>query len=230
MRVTPEQVARAKAVAERCGAPFVERRGAIEAVLAGHSLAYVVARDREWVTDGREQVRVEAGLLHAKIAAGAAHPLIRAVGPAAHVIDCTLGLAGDALHLSAVLGARVDASEASPVVYSLVEAGLSAPDPRWAEAAARIHAHRCAAIDLLRSTRADVVFLAPMFETPARAAPGYGLFRAIADHRELDPGTLDAARSAAPRVVVRVEKGAPAPEPGWHSLPGKAVDYWVWSR
>lgn len=230
VRVTDALIARAQEVAARCGAPFVRRRGAIDTVLAGHPLAYVVAREREHLTDGSGVLAVDAGLLHAKIAAGANHPLIRAVGPASHVVDCTLGLAGDALHLAAVLGARVTATEASPVVYSLAEAGLARPDAKWADAAGRITARWSPAVDVLREVRADAVFVAPMFETPARAAPGYALFRAVADHRPFDAATVAAAQACAPRVVVRVEKGAPAPGDGWAALPGKAVDYWVWTR
>jgi len=229
-RAPVDLILRAERVAHRCQLEFVPRRGSLDRLLAEHSLLYVVGRDREKITDGERSLHVDEGLLHAKVASGRAHPLIRAVGEARHVVDCTLGLAGDALHLSATLGARITATEASAPVFCLVESALRWPSERWAAAASRLEIQQSPAVDVLRETSADAVFIAPMFRVPASAAPGYALFREIADHRMLDADTLAAARSAAPRVVVRVEKGDGPPEPGWRSVPGKAVDYWVFDR
>ncbi len=228
-------------VGERCGLPVVERRGSLARIQREHGVdwIYVVARDRESVTDGNARLHVDAGLLHAKRASGRAHPLITALlGPdhrgaqLTRVFDGTLGLAGDALHLAAVLACEVVAAEASPVVFSLAEAALADPDPSFADAAQHIRPVLGLAEHVLKAEGPfDAVFLAPMFETPALAAPGYPVFRRLADHRPLDAATLDAARAAAPRVVVRWEKGGAPPEPsGWEAVPSKAVDYWVWAR
>lgn len=227
-RPTPPLRARARLVAGRCGCPYVERTGALP-----EGLFYVVERGAERVTDGRDRLTVDVGLLHAKVASGSAHPLIRAMGPATRVFDGTLGLAGDALHLAAALGAEVVASEAGPAVYSLAEAGLAGlAQGRWAEVAARIRPVFGHSAEVLpREGAFDAVFLAPMFEVAARAAPGWSLFRSLAVMGELDAATLVAARAAAPRVVVRVPKGARAPEiTGWTAVPGGAVDYWVATR
>lgn len=223
---TPDVRRRAVALSRAFGVACVRR----DAVPTG-ALAYVVGRDAEWLTDGADRLRVDVGLLHAKAAAGADHPLIRAVGPARRVFDGTLGLAGDALHLAEALGAEVVASELSPAVFALVGSALPRlAASRWAGAAGRVRPMLGPAAEVVRREGPfDCAFFAPMFESPARAAPGYALFRRVAVHLPLDAETLEAARSVCPRVVVRVERGGPSPEPdGWERLPGKAVDYHVW--
>lgn len=209
-------------VSTSTGWPAVERRGALGALLAQHGvgLAYVAARDGDRVTDGRTTLRVERGLLHAKRAAGTSHPLMRAIGPAKRVLDGTLGLAGDALHLATRY--QVVGAEVSPVVACLVEDGLARLGVPEAE---RVQLQRGSARRVFEAHGPfDAVFLAPMFTKPAAAAPGYDVFRRLADHRPLDIEWW--SRCPVP-VVVRVEKGTAAPWPGMHALPGKAVDYWI---
>lgn len=226
---TPTAIHRAETLSRRFGIPYVPRRGPLHPLLKGR-MAYLVERSKESVTDGVRKLFVDVGLLHAKVASGDRHPLIRALGGCDTVIDGTLGLAGDALHLAAVLGADVHAAELSPVVRELAIDGLARlSSGKWADVASRIVVHEGSAHDLCGSMRADAVFLAPMFTAPAAAAPGYDLFRSIADHQICDAATLAEAKRAADRVVVRVEKGGPAPGPDMTALRGKAVDYWVWS-
>lgn len=231
VRVTPALLARAQQVARTTGAPFVERRGSLARLLesTGAELAYVVGRDGESIQTAGGRLRVDVGLLHAKVASGARHPLVRALGPVESVVDGTLGLAGDALHISAATGARVYGAEASPWVAELVSAGLSGlRDSRWLDVVDRISVHPGTSLELLQSLDAvDAVFIAPMFIVPAAAAPGYPLFRAVADHRPIDDELYALACARAKRVVVRVEKGMEAPFQGMHLLQGKAVDYWM---
>lgn len=212
----------------------MERRGSLLKVLDTNKaeLAYVVARSGDSIQSRTSRLSVDVGLLHAKVASGANHPLIRALGPVGRVLDGTLGLAGDALHIRAATGAEVVGAEASPWVAELVASGLSRlADGKWAEAAAGIVVHKGPSSEAMSAHGPfDAVFIAPMFIEPAAAAPGYELFRAIADHRPIDDTTWAAARACAPRVVVRVEKGAEAPFAGTTLLRGKAVDYWIWSR
>ncbi len=209
----------------------MERRCSLDALLdeTGAPAVYVVSRRGERLQGRASRLEVHEGLLHAKVARGAAHPLIRALGPVRTVLDGTLGLLGDALHIAAVTGASVHGAELSPWVAELAEAGLvRLRRSRWGEAAKRITLHRCAAAELAgRLGRVDAVFLAPMFERPAKAAPGFELFRHIADPRPLDVVTYRAARAVAERVVIRVERGSPPPFPGMERIAGKAVDYWI---
>lgn len=233
-RPTPPAAARAREVAERTGGLLVERRGSLPKLLERHGaeLAYIVGREAEWVQSRTGKLSVDVGLLHAKVSNGDQHPLIRALGPVEHVLDGTLGLAGDALHIAAATGARVDGAEASPWVAELVTAGLAGlSTSRWADAAARITPHALPSHELAaRLGQVDAAFVAPMFEVPARAAPGFELFRQLADHRPFDDTTFEVLRSITPRIVVRVEKGAPAPMQPMELLQGRAVDYWIWER
>lgn len=214
--------ARVAEVARATGWRAVQRRGSLASLLARHDagLAYIAARDGDRVTDGTQKLAVERGLLHAKRADGAEHPLMRAIGPAGRVLDGTLGLAGDALHLAT----RYDVvgSEVSPVVGCLVRDGLQRLDVAEAR---RIRVEQGTSRQVYeRCGPFDVVFLAPMFGKPAAAAPGYAIFRRIADHRPLDVTFWEACDV---RVVVRVEKGEPSPLSGAERLQGKAVDYWI---
>ena len=155
------------------------------------------------------------------------------------ILDATLGLAADALHLAAALRVPVTGTEINPVVFSLLEGGLTrmrrGPEPA-ATAAQEITPHLCDArthLEQLGPDSVDVVYLAPMFRDPKRAAPGYAVFRSIAHGDHLNRATLEAARAAArQRVVLKLGRDE-APPPCWpsdldHTVRGKAVTYRVW--
>jgi len=186
-------------------------------------------------------IGVDEGMLKTRLHAGRQHPLIRAVAPSpvTCILDATLGLAADALHLAAALGVPVTGTEINPVVFSLLEAGLArmrrGPEPA-AAAAHHITPHLTdARTQLVREgpDSVDVVYLAPMFSDPKRAAPGYAVFRSVAHGASLDEATLEAARTAArQRVVLKLARGE-VPPPCWPSdadrtVRGKAVTYRVW--
>ncbi|MBT3217566.1 MAG: class I SAM-dependent methyltransferase [Proteobacteria bacterium] len=228
------QIERAKEVAHYCNAPFWPRRGSLERVVgeSGASIAYVVGQEREWLQQGGQTLFVNLGMLATRRAAGHKHPLIKAIGPASTIIDSTLGLAADALHISAVLGARIVGIEGSPPVCCLLEEGLSRL--AIAEPAAKaISLMPGPATEVLPTLApADVVFVAPMFSNPKKAPPGYALFRQIALHTPFTKTWLDAAIwKARSRVVLKVMAGEEAPDfvmAQKHSLiRGKAVDYFV---
>ena len=121
---------RAAQIADRCGAPFVPRRGSLGDLFAGSHVerVYVVSAERE-VLHARDgtSIGVDEGMLKTRLHAGRQHPLIRAVAPSpvTCILDATLGLAADALHLAAALGVPVTGTEINPVVFSLLEAGLA---------------------------------------------------------------------------------------------------------
>ncbi len=232
-RPTSKQRARAHVVGQRCAAPVVPRRGALAAVLDAHgaSLAYVVGRDLEWIASPSARLAADVGLLHAHVAAGARHPLVRAVGvpPGGHVVDATLGLAHDALHLATVAGVQVTGIEIQPALFSLVEAGLPRLTGSWG--AGLVRPRLGDARRLLSTLHADAVVLSPMFDEPRRAPPGFELLRQLAHSAPLDASWLDAALRCAPRVVVKARRGQPIPSFAEVDLRqvvrGKAVDYWV---
>ena len=254
----PALVARAELVAARCRAPYLPRGPTIARLRrrAGARLAYVVGRDGDRLETAEGRLSAHPGLLRNKLRAGRAHPLLRAVAPVGpggaqaaappptRVIDATLGLAQDALHLAAALDCQVLGLEASPALYSLLEEGLPRvarlPVPGAAAAAnvtPRLGDARSLLGTMVASSQgpvAEVVFLDPMFEVPRRAQPGWDLLRLVAHDAPLDGATLEAAFHAARlRVVLKVAAGAPAPaavsalgvQPT--RVSGKALDYLV---
>lgn len=232
LRPAEHQVRRADEVAARTGWPVVVRRRGLEALFEAHRVpvAYVVGRDREELVTADQRVAVDAGLLHAHRSVGLEHPFVRSVGPASRIIDGTLGLCRDALHLAAVTGAQVVGLEIAAPLVCLAEEGL----PRLARtepAAARIAPVHADSRTYLATLRADVVTLSPMFDEPQAAAPGFDVLRELAESAPLDLAWLEAAFTAAPRVVVKVRPGQPIPlfaRPHLGEVRrGRAVDYWT---
>lgn len=244
-------VARARAVAARCGARYVARRHDSATRLgrrAGAALVYVVSREREEVRrvggGARGALHVHPGLFYLKREAGPGHPLLRALAPAAgrpveRLVDATLGLAGDALFAASALGVEVVGIEASPVLAALLEEGLArlaAEGLGWSAGAARVRLVAGDAAEVLAAMApgsATAVFLDPMFTTPLGAAPGFDLVRELALDAPLSEALVAAAwRVAARRVVVKVPGASAAPDfsagPGWNRrVRGGAVDYLV---
>jgi len=240
-------VARGRSVARDLGVPFEERRGLSLSRLrreCGAELLYVLKDGRDEVTDGDEQLFVHPGLFYLKVLDGVDHPLVRAVSPAqgqavSRIVDATMGLASDALHMACVLEAEVVGIEVSPVLGALLEEGLArlASGGKWAGGASRVELRKGGAVDHLSAMgdgAADVVYLDPMFEAPRGRTPAYGLFRSLAIKDALSPELVaQAVRVAARRVVLKVPGGAPAPSvevpaPGWNRrVRGQAVDHLV---
>ena len=214
----PGERRRAELIAARCSVPVVRRR-ALHHLIAEHEAVYVVGRQREALHTRDGAIHVHRGLLSQKCASGREHPMIRAIAPAGstleHIVDGTLGLAGDALHLAQVLDCRVDAIEAVPAVYSLAESGLRQLASEL-PAVRHLHLHLAETESWLAAQpddSCDAVFLAPMFEEPEAAAPGYEAFRAVARHQPMAPSLLEQARRVArERVVVKLALGQRLPE------------------
>ncbi|PIE20310.1 MAG: hypothetical protein CSA66_00735 [Proteobacteria bacterium] len=242
----PRLVARARAVAQRCGARYAPRSGTLARTVrrAGGDLAYVVARGREQLQDGAEVLYVHPGMFYYKRGDGRRHPLIRALAPAAaapltRVVDATLGLAGDALHAASVLGVEVAGVEGSPVLASLLEEGLArlaAEGAPWSAGAARVsvaHGGGAEVLAGMAAHSADAVYLDPMFDVPLSGPPGLSLLRRVAVTAPLSEALVAQAwRVAARRVVLKLPGRAAPPKvtagPGWNRrVRGKAVDYLV---
>lgn len=240
------QTSRAKAVAELCQVPYLERSSFARMTAAsGADLFYVVGRKTEALRRGSDEFYVHPGMIKMKRADGASHPLVRAVrppgaGPVERLIDGTLGMAGDALHLSTVLKIGVVGLEINPVLASLVRGGLQhmvAGDAWWGASARRVDVRCADNLAYLRELAAhavDVVYLDPMFESSLGGALGFDVFKGLADHAPLSSQLLtEASRVARCRVVVKVvgasdppalEDGAPAFN---RRVRGGAVDYLV---
>lgn len=240
-------VDRARAVALQCQAPFVPRRRGLGQWLSRDDveMVYVITSEREELRDLEGAIFVHEGMLKLKCSVGFGHPLLRAVQPelghkVTQVIDATLGLAQDSLHMSQMLGVQVLGFEASPVVAALVEGGLSRiirRSPKWQGAAERISVaveDSIQGLQRLPPESAPVVYLDPMFDLPMRAQPGYSIFRKCALPTLLGEELLQAAlRVASCRVVVKVQMGRTMPQidvpaPGFNRrVCGKVIDYLV---
>ena len=240
----PWHIARAEAVAERCGAPYLVRRGSLDTMFEPGKieLIYVVSKRRDELRSPEEHIFVHEGMMKLKTQPGKDHPLCRAVAPegAPHVsraVDATMGLAGDAIQMSIVLGIEVAGIETSPVICCLLEEGfkrLQREVPsKWRAAFARLSVAEGRAVDVLskmENAREQVVYFDPMFATPLGAAPGFDVFRRVAEHAPLDEATLsEAIRVASDRVVVKVAHGERASvEPGFNRrVCGIAFDYLI---
>lgn len=245
-RATPDEAERAEAVAAACDVPLVLRRGrGLPAVAAEASAShvYVVARDAEHVTGPGGKLWVHPSTAQVSLSRGEDDPLLRAVtgGPARparairSVVDATLGLARDALHLASVLGCRVTGVEGAPVLACLAVGGLSRlrRDPQWATAAALVTVVPGRSAEVLAAMptgSADVVLLDPMFPTPRRAPAGFDVLRAFALHAPPTGELLAQAARVAPRVVLKVSRGEPLPPaalPWTDRVRGRAFEYLV---
>jgi 16S rRNA (guanine1516-N2)-methyltransferase len=159
-------------------------------------------------------------------------PLLRAVGRWSEVLDATAGLGGDAGTLAAA-GRQVTLVERNPVLAAVLEDALR----RWRDggvvAAARMRLVVADARAYLAATRADVVFLDPMYPEPvgggrARKAEGPRLLRLLAGDDGDQAELLSLARRAARhRVVVKRPRHAPplAGRPPNGALSGRTVRY-----
>lgn len=216
---------RARAIAAALGMPFLERTGlAPLSEFHGFSWFYVVGHQRDEVvaSDGKAFF-VQPGMYRSKLAAGRQHPLIQACSPHGSVrtvLDCTLGLAHDALHLAGALSLRVLGVEKSPVLQCLLEEGLrrlSLQSGPWSEAAQRIELRKTDSFSLLQQSPADaydVVYFDPMMPYRLRATPAFERLREakLAAPDQPDAEILARAMEVArERVVVKQPKDAPLP-------------------
>jgi 16S rRNA (guanine1516-N2)-methyltransferase len=122
-----------------------------------------------------------------------------------HVLDCTAGLAQDALVAARAVGprGRVCALEKSLPLYALTSTGLAAHHP--GPSSARIELRRADAAEALLSWPAqdvDVVLFDPMFERTRPASGTFEAMRRFADYGPLTRTMLDQAQRVARRAVI----------------------------
>ncbi len=206
---------------------------------SGATHLYVVARAHDEVrTPAGGACFVQPSLLKMKLQDGARHPFLRALlGADPHldaVFDGTLGLGADAMHVACALGCEVRGTEASAVLFSLLEEGLARlarADPRLGRVHAR-HGEACAALAALPDGAVDVVMLDPMMSRAKRSTPSFSVLRDFAKAERADAALLrEAARVARRRVVLKLGKGAPLPTDAPYAFSrverGSSVCYWV---
>ena len=136
------------------------------------------------------------------------------------VLDCTLGMAADALVAAYAVGpaGRVVGLEASPMVAAITRYGLadySLPDAGMSAAMRRIEVVNCDYRDYLAGCGGgdfDVVYFDPMFGTPVVSSTGIAGLRRWARQGQLDADAFGMAeRVAEQKVVLKMRRYAQLP-------------------
>lgn len=206
-------MAQAQAAARQWGVPFFFRRPKEPIVSWFDSRAealIVFGHDGVTLWDKKGHHAFHEGMAHLRrlrLAAGEPDTFVRMAelrsGDA--VLDCTLGLAQDALVASLAVGptGRVVGVEKSLALYAIVSEGLKTyefgPDSCRVEV---VHADAHEYLRQLPARSFDIVFFDPMFARPGKAQPGFDMLRRFADHAPLRPEVLEEGRRVARRWVL----------------------------
>lgn len=133
------------------------------------------------------------------------------------LLDCTLGLASDAITISYWVGkeGKVVGLEVSPLIYEITAYGLahcSLPYKEIEEAMRRItviNIHYLHYLKMLPDKSFDAVYFDPMFDKTICGASSITPLRKIAEKESLSLESLDEAkRIARKRVVMKSRKGS----------------------
>ncbi|MDT8901396.1 class I SAM-dependent methyltransferase [Anaeroselena agilis] len=222
---TPTVAEQAEELAERLAAPFVERgRSSLGSLCAEHDADTVLVAAK-----GGPVVHTAGGeyFFHLSMAElrinnlkdGKPDHMISAMGLARgmSVLDCTLGLATDAVVASFAAGeeGRVVGLEASPLIAAITGyglAGFASGRPDVDAALRRIEVIRAdynAYLANLPDASFDVVYFDPMFRAPVAASSSLRPIRTLADPRPVGPEAVAAAlRVAKRRVVLKEARGS----------------------
>lgn len=234
----------ARSSAESWGVPFLERRSKAPLGPLAASARSLLVFERRGVAlcDGQGKVRFSPGMARLRIKrlqALAREDRLVELGefrPGEFVLDCTLGLAADALVAAWAVGSagRVVGLEKSLALFALVSTGLAAFEcPHSCRIDVR---HEDASAFLARQPAKsfDVVLFDPMFDHPGRCSPAFEMLRRYAEHAPLEPTILEEAQRVCRRgVLVKLarhssewrrlnltpERGSPYSPIAWARLP-----------
>ncbi|MEW6203605.1 MAG: class I SAM-dependent methyltransferase, partial [bacterium] len=144
-------------------------------------------------------------------------PLIRIIEPNPNdtILDCTLGLACDALvAASSLTDGCVVGLELNPLLEYLVRDGLCSyrfSSPALTAAARRIKTINTDHLDFLRRCKDDsydIVYFDPMFISPVEASQSMQRIREIAETEPLsDDSVREACRVARRKVIIKGRRG-----------------------
>lgn len=180
------------------------------------------------------------GMAHLRklhLSAGGKEPLVH-VGelcPRDHVLDCTMGLAQDALVAARAVGSggRVVAVESSLPLYAVVSEGLRALGPSQESCPVEpVFGDHAVLLPRFPGGSFDVLYFDPMFAAPRKAQVAFDTVRHHGNHTPLSRAVLEQARRVARRwVVVKCPKGSSVPEDlGMRRLPGAPASPFDWGR
>lgn len=215
----------ARELAARLSAPYVERRKQSLALLRqvyGSEAILVATKDGPVVhTAGGEYFfHLNMAELRIKNLIDGKHDhMTSAMGlePGQSLLDCTLGLATDAIVASFAVGqeGKVVGLEASPVIATVTGFGLATftSENESVSAALRrvtaLHADYNEYLPTLPTAAFDVVYFDPMFRSPVEASSSLRPLRPLADPRPVTANAVrEAARVAKRRVVLKEAAGS----------------------
>lgn len=215
----------ARELAAKLSAPYAERRKRSLPLLRneyGCEIILVATRDGPVVHTAAGEYFFHLNLAELRIKNlidGKHDHMTSAMGltPGLAVLDCTLGLATDAIVASYAVGqeGRVVGLEASPVIAVVTGYGLAnfvSDEPPVTAALRRVtalHADYNEYLTALPAHSFDVVYFDPMFRSPVEASASLRPLRPLADPRPLTAAALcEATRVARLRVVMKEAAGS----------------------
>lgn len=227
-RPSYQDVRRARRYARVLYTPYLPREGRSLAALleaasweASRPLAgLLVVRQPElvvWTPQGL--LCYHPGMALHRVAAlrrGQADTMVAAMelAPGHSVLDCTAGLASDAVVASHAVGVagRVEALESVAVLALLLKVGLwcyPGQGPALTAAMRRVRVRHCEYTRYLRACNPksfDVVYFDPMFASPIEESCGIAPLRPLADYAPLTEEAVELACRVARRLVVAKDR------------------------
>jgi len=217
----PALVNRAHSAASELGLVFFERNKiSLNCMLAENQIALVFERHGIALHSQQGSHRFHlnlAGLRIINIDRGLVDNMAVAMAlqPGKRVLDCTLGLASDAIVASYIVGAtgRVHGCEQSVLLHFITKLGLtsySSSKSALESALRRVTTSQGNCRDFLDSLDAnsfDVIYFDPMFEQPQHKSSAFTPLRNIVCELPLTTATLELALiKTAERVVIKLER------------------------
>lgn len=219
--------------------PCIPReKNSLEKILRQNNLhgLLVIGKHKNIYTDGRTDLFFHPGMAKLRIKeilAGKTDQMIKAMDlqPGDVVLDCTLGLAADAIVAAFVVGetGSVTGLESSSLLVWLVKDGQATYQdkemPHLNLALRRIKvqtADHLTYLSALPPQSVDVVYFDPMFRHPLQRSSSMLPVRRLADHRPVSPEAIrEALRVARKRVVLKETRNSGEFERlGFHEVSG----------
>ena len=219
---SPEQAARARALAARGGSSYAPRGRNTLAVLVQRyaaKAALVVSPTKLHLVYAGHSYYFHPNMAVHRIGAlkaGATDRLIEAaeLQSGDTLLDCTCGLGADAVVAAFVVGIHgaVQTLEASPLLAAMVEHGLHYYHHRDTELVAALRRVKLLNTDYatflpqLASNSWDVVYFDPMFDTTLAHSAGLELVRLLGSYTQPSQAILSEARRVARRSVIVADR------------------------
>jgi len=223
---TINMIERAQQIANRLQLPYVDRAGkSIQAMRIqsdGADLIVISADKMEWLREGEPALFFHPGMSYIRakrLAKGEADPLLQAADFSAgdSVLDCTAGMASDAIIFSYAGGPRshVVALESELPLYLIVSEGLqtysssSAPFNQAMRRIEMIHGSHLSYLGTLPDRSFDIIYFDPMFRSPVTTSSGIRPLRTYAEGGSIqDEAIVEALRVARKRVIMKERVGS----------------------